>query len=162
MSQTLPVAATSRAPALKVLAVASGGGHWIQMKRMLRAFDDCDVTLVTTPGAHAEESTQHRTLVVRDATRWNKLGMLGLSLEVARIVAGTRPDVVFSTGAAPGCLALIVGRLLGARTVWLDSIANAERMSLSGRLVRPFASLWLTQWRHLAREGGPEYAGRTF
>jgi hypothetical protein len=57
---------------------------------------------------------------------------------------------------------VILGRLLGARTIWLDSIANAERISLSGRLVRPFASVWLTQWEHLARGTRPEYAGQVF
>ena len=30
---------------------------------------------------------------------------------------------------------------------------------MSGRIAGPFADLWLTQWEHLAREGGPEYAG---
>jgi hypothetical protein len=44
----------------------------------------------------------------------------------------------------------------------VDSIANAEELSLSGRKVRRFADLWLTQWPDLVREGGPEYAGAVF
>jgi hypothetical protein len=71
----------------------------------------------------------------------------------------TRPDVVVSTGAAPGYFALRIGKILGARTVWIDSIANAEALSRTGTLVRPWADLWLTQWPHLAADGGPAYAG---
>ena len=56
-------------------------------------------------------------------------------------------------------LALVIGRILGARTIWLDSIANIEELSGSGRMVRRFADLWLTQWPHLAGPDGPEYAG---
>ena len=31
----------------KVLAVSSGGGHWIQLMRIKHAFEDCSVTFVT-------------------------------------------------------------------------------------------------------------------
>ena len=65
-----------------------------------------------------------------------------------------------STGAAPGLVALALAKLmLGSRTIWIDSIANSERLSLSGRLARPVADAWLTQWAHLARPGGPDYWG---
>jgi hypothetical protein len=72
-----------------------------------------------------------------------------------------RPDVVISTGAASGYFALRIGKLFGAKTIWLDSIANAEELSLSGAKVQKHADLWLTQWEHLAnpQEGGPEYKG---
>ena len=39
----------------------------------------------------------------------------------------------------------------------MTNIANTERLSLSGRLARPVADAWLTQWAHLARPGGPDY-----
>jgi exopolysaccharide biosynthesis glucuronosyltransferase PssD len=70
-----------------------------------------------------------------------------------------RPDVVISTGAAPGFFAIRLGRLMRARTIWIDSVANIEKMSLSGELVCGKADLVLTQWPHLAREGAPLYKG---
>lgn len=80
-------------------------------------------------------------------------------MTAAWIVIRERPDVVVTTGAAPGLVVLALARLLGARTVWVDSIANAERLSLSGRLAEGRADLVLTQWPELAREGGPRYLG---
>ena len=71
-----------------------------------------------------------------------------------------RPDVVISTGAAPGYFALRLGKLFGARTIWVDSIANAEEMSLSGRLAQRYADLWLTQWPEVAKRDGARYEGR--
>jgi len=73
------------------------------------------------------------------------------------IMREVRPDVVVSTGALPGLMALIVGYVFGARTIWIDSIANTERMSLSGRLSRPFAQLWLTQWPEVSDRTGATY-----
>ena len=32
-------------------------------------------------------------------------------------------------------------------------------MTLSGRMVKPFADLYLVQWEHLARPDGPHYRG---
>lgn len=150
-------AARERAP--KVLAVASGGGHWLQMMRVAPAFEGCDVVYVAMHRDYQDEVQGHRLHVVRDANRWDRLGLLVMAWQVLWIVLRERPDVVFSTGAAMGLFALAFGRLLGARTIWLDSLANVEVLSMSGRLVAPFAQLRLTQWPQLAAPGGPEYAG---
>lgn len=81
-------------------------------------------------------------------------------LVTARLVLETRPHVVISTGAAPGLLALFLAKwLTGARTIWIDSLANAETLSGSGRIARLVADVWLTQWPHLARERGPLFWG---
>lgn len=153
----------------RVLAVASGGGHWVQMQRVLHAFSGHDLVLVgitgtceAPPRGSGDGARARRVYAVNDATRWDRLGLFVLALRIARILWRERPHVVFSTGAAPGCLAIALGRLCGARTIWLDSMANVDRLSLSGRLVKPFAHLRLTQWEHLARPGGPEFSGRVF
>ena len=46
-----------------------------------------------------------------------------------------------------------------AKTIWIDSIANCERLSSSGRRARRVAHQWLTQWPDLARPEGPHYWG---
>ena len=76
------------------------------------------------------------------------------------IVAKERPDYVISTGAAPGYMSILFGRLFGAQTIWVDSIANVDRLSMSGKWAGKIANLWLTQWPQLAKpEHGPFFAG---
>lgn len=144
---------------MKILAVASGGGHWIQLLRMMPAFSECNVVYMTTMESYRQEVGQSRFYVIRDANRWNKLGLLFMALRQVLIFLRERPDVVISTGAAPGYFALRIGKFLGARTIWVDSIANAEELSLSGRKVSKHADLWLTQWPHLAKPDGPYFMG---
>lgn len=146
----------------KILAVASGGGHWVQLQRVMPAFEHHDVTFVTIDPTYRADVPDAKVLIVRDSTQWDKLGMIRLALQMLWILIRVRPQVVISTGAAPGCMAIILGRVLGCRTVWLDSIANVDEISMSGRLVRRFSQLWLTQWSHLATADGPRYAGRVF
>ena len=146
----------------RVLAVASSGGHWIQMMRVLPAFEGAEIAFIAVDNDYRNQVPGHRVHVVNDANRWNRLGSFTLGLRVLLAVIRERPDVVFSTGAAPGFFALLFGRLLGARVIWLDSVANVEEMSLSGRMVRPFSHLCLTQWPELSESGQAEFAGRVF
>src|SRR5579864_1951544 len=143
----------------KVLAVASSGGHWIQLQRILPAFSGFDVVYVTVQDSYRSQVPQNKFYLVNDATRWDKSGLVLLAVRLAWIIAKERPHVIVSTGAAPGYFALLFGRWTGARTIWIDSIANAEHLSMSGAHVGRYADLWLTQWPHLARHDGPHYGG---
>ena len=143
----------------RILAVSSAGGHWVQLLRICPAFDDHDLFFVTVLSSYRSEVAPRPLYVVNDATLWNKLGLMGLALRMLLIILWVRPHLVVSTGAAPGYFALRCGKWIGARTVWLDSIANVERMSLSGERVRPYADLWLTQWPHLAKKVGSQFSG---
>lgn len=143
----------------KVMLVASAGGHWVQLNRLEPAFEGMEKIYVTTEERYRATVGPHRFLVVPDASRWNKLRLLWLALVMFKYVLRVRPDVVVSTGAAPGLLAVLFGKKMGARTIWLDSIANVDRLSLSGRLAGRYADLWFTQWEHLATPEGPLYKG---
>jgi UDP-N-acetylglucosamine:LPS N-acetylglucosamine transferase len=146
-------------PARTVLAISSGGGHWAELVRLHPALDGHRVTWVTTGDDYRDAAPPGAFRSIRDASMWDKAGLLVMAAQVARIAFELRPDVVVTTGAAPGYLAIRLGNLLGATTVWLDSIANAEELSLSGRRARGHADLHLTQWEHLVAVGGPSFAG---
>ena len=143
----------------KLLAVSSGGGHWVQLLRIKGAFEDCEVTFVTVHESYRAQVPDHKFYLVNDANRWTKIGLLKAARRIAWIIWNERPDIVISTGAAPGYLAVRFGRMMGARTIWLDSIANVEQLSMSGNQIGRCADLWLTQWPHLARPDGPHYTG---
>jgi UDP-N-acetylglucosamine:LPS N-acetylglucosamine transferase len=143
----------------KVLAIASGGGHWIQLLRLMPAFEGHRVTFITVNKSYRSDVPGQPFRVVNDATRWNKFTLLWSALKILAAIIVERPDVIVSTGAAPGYMAIRLGKWLGARTVWLDSIANVGTLSLSGKKIGPHADLWLTQWPHLACPAGPQFRG---
>jgi hypothetical protein len=152
----------------RVLAVASEGGHWVQLYRLRRACDGCDITYVTSDRGHAAQvkadaldrrQPEPRLLVVIEANRWQKLRLLWLFGQMCIVMLRVRPDIVITTGAAVGFMAVRLGRLIGARTAWIDSIANADELSMSGRFAGPHCDLWLTQWENLARSNGPLFKG---
>ena len=48
---------------------------------------------------------------------------------------------------------------IGARTLWIDSVANGEELSMCGKLSKRFAHQCWTQWEHLAGPDRPRYHG---
>lgn len=148
-----------RAARKRILAVASGGGHWVQLRRLAPAFEGHEVVYLTTEPSYKSEVAPAKFFTVKDASRWNKFGLIKQAFQVLWILLRFRPHKVITTGAAPGFFAVRLGKLLGAECCWLDSIANAEQLSLSGERAGPAADLWLTQWEHLAAPDGPKCKG---
>lgn len=152
----------------RVLAVSSGGGHWAELQRLRSAWEGALVTYVATDNGYKHTLSQDalgpddaapRFCWVPDANKKQIVRLALLAVCMLFTVLRTRPDVVISTGAAPGYFAVRFGKMLGARTIWVDSIANAEAISASGMLARPYSDLWLTQWAHLTQSSGAEHAG---
>ena len=143
----------------RILAVSSGGGHWIQLLRLRPAFEGTDVTFVSVDKGRAADVAPAAYYTIPDANRAQKIRLLGLLIRLFWLTLRIRPDVVISTGAAPGYIAVRIGKMMGARTLFLDSIANAEELSLSANLAKRHCDLVLTQWPHLAERNGPGYRG---
>lgn len=143
----------------KILAVSSGGGHWVELTRLSPAFDGYEVVYATVDEAYRSEAGSARFYTIRDVTRWNKLRWVQTFVKLAYILLRETPDVVVSTGALPGYFSLRLAKWFGVRTVWVDSIANVEELSMSGQRIGKYADLWLTQWPQLAKPGGPLYRG---
>ena len=152
----------------RIVAVASAGGHWVQLMRLRAAWAGCDVTYVTTdPGQAAvlrklallEGQPEPKLRVIVEGNLWQKHRLVYMLFQMLVLMVWLRPSTIISTGAAPGYFALRIGKMLGARTVWIDSIANAGEMSRSGRKIEKYADLWLTQWPHLVGPKGPYFIG---
>ena len=133
----------------RVLAVSSSGGHWIELRRLAPAFEGFETVWCSTMPGFATEVCTDRFVLIPDGNRWNKLRLAWVALRVLVVLLRVRPDVVVSTGAAPGYFAVRFARILRCASVWVDSIANAEELSLSGQRSLRFASLTLTQWPEL-------------
>ena len=98
--------------------------------------------------------------VIGECNRHHPFRALKTLIRCIIIANKERPDVVITTGSMPLAFFCFVSKLLGARIVWIDSIANIDQYSMSGRFVRIFADLFLTQWPELAgKDSKANYAG---
>jgi len=147
---------------MKICLAASAGGHLTQLLRLQSAWNSHNTFCVTTSDVVLEKLQKYgKVYVVGECNRQHPLKVLLVLTRCIRIILKERPDVVISTGAAVGCIMCFLGKVIGAKIVWVDSITNVDRLSLSGRLVRRIADLFLAQWQQLAEQyKNIEYAGK--
>lgn len=118
-----------------------------------------DVRFATTDSDIARQRGILDADTLPDCNQNTPFKALRCALSAFRVVLKHRPDVVISTGAAPGYFCLLAGRMLGAKTLWIDSVANGEELSMCGKLSRRTAHECLTQWEHLADGASVKYRG---
>ncbi|WP_036536277.1 glycosyltransferase family protein [Oceanobacter kriegii] len=139
----------------KVLAIASQGGHLVQLLRIKPLFEEYDVTYSSNINSYKGIEMEK----VVDANMSNKFKLFLQFFQVAWLMLRLRPDVVVTTGASVGFFAILVGKYLGAKTIWIDSIANSEELSLSGKKARAIASHTYSQWESVAQAENVDYIG---
>lgn len=146
---------------LRIALVASSGGHLSQLLKLGDAWQGRDVFyVVTTDVVKQKLGEGKRVYVAGECNREHPLRVMKSLWRCLDAIRRERPAVVLSTGAAIGCLCCFIGRLFGAKVIWVDSITNVEHMSLSGRMVRHIANLCIVQWPDLVQTyPGAEYRG---
>ena len=146
---------------LRICLAASAGGHLTQLLKLEDCWRDGEFFFITTTDVMKEKlEKSDKTYVVGECNRNHPARVIKVLLNCIRIAFTENFDVVISTGAAAGCLMCFLGKIKGAKIVWLDSITNVEKLSLSGRMVRFIADLFFVQWPELARKySNIEYIG---
>ena len=146
---------------IRICLAASAGGHTSQLLKLADSWSGHQTFCITTTEViKAKLQRYGKVYTVGECNREHPLRVIRVLVKCIGVIWREKPDVVISTGAAVGCIACYLGKLLGARVIWVDSITNVERLSLSGRLVRYIADLFLVQWPELAEHyRNVEYVG---
>ena len=142
-----------------ILAVASAGGHFQQLMALRPGFEGADVSYMTTLSGLGAQFGADPQITIPDCNANTPLAVVRSFAVIGWRMARLRPDMVISTGALPGLIAIFWGRVFFARALWVDSVANAETLSASGKLARRVAHLTLSQWASVAAATGTRHEG---
>jgi UDP-N-acetylglucosamine:LPS N-acetylglucosamine transferase len=132
---------------LDVLLVCSPGGHLLQLHGLREAWRGYSTAWVTLRRADAESLLRgERVHWAFGPTNRSLRNLLRNLLLARRLVATLRPRVILTTGAGVAVPFAWLGRLHGARVVYIESLSRIDSTSLSCRLIRPFADRVYGQW----------------
>lgn len=144
----------------RVLLVCSPGGHLLQMQRLRPAWRDVDRTWVTLQSADVDYLlSDERVIHAKGPTNRSIKALLSNFRLAWTVVRRERPAVILSTGAALAFPFFAVGKLLGARLVYVESLTRIHGLSLTGRLVYPLADAVFVQWPEAARLRRTRFVG---
>lgn len=145
----------------RVLLVCSPGGHLQQMLALAPAWRDLEHHWVTLRAPDTEHELAGEPVTYAHGPTNRSIAKLARNMLLARrVLRALDPDVVLSTGAALAVPFLLGARLRGRRAVYVESFTRVHDLSLSGRIVYPFASAVFVQWPSLAeRRPRARYVG---
>lgn len=125
-----------------ILAVASFGGHLVQLENLVSK--KADTIFISTI------KSKNINDIIVDCNIGTPIKTLLCFIQSFFYICKYSPDCIITTGALPGLCFIITGKLLGKKTIWVDSIANADKLSSSGKIAKYFATVCLTQHPKLA------------
>jgi UDP-N-acetylglucosamine:LPS N-acetylglucosamine transferase len=132
---------------VKVMLVCSSGGHLIQLHQLKPWWSKHERKWVTF------DLPDSRSLLAGEDVGWahfpttrNLRNTVRNLVLAARMVPRFRPDVVVSDGAGVAFPFFIVARIMRVPTVYLEVYDRIDSPTLTGKLCRPFTSLFVVQW----------------
>lgn len=132
----------------------------MQMLALKSAWGDLPRIWVTTRAADTEALLLHeRTIFAYVPTARSVKNMLRNLWLAAVVIRRHRPDVLLSTGGGVTVPLFVVGKLVGARLIYVESLTRVDGPSLTGRLVYPLVDRFFVQWPEAATRSRMEFVG---
>lgn len=140
----------------KVLFISSTGGHLTELMQLKPMFNDYNFHIVTEKtkvNLALKEEYGSKIDYVIYGTKDHKFTyifkLLVNCLIELFIYIKIRPKYIVSTGAhiaGPMCL---IGKIFGSKIIFIETFANINTKTITGKLVYPFADLFLVQWESM-------------
>lgn len=132
------------------MLVCSSGGHLYAMSQLEPFWADYERVWVTFSCSSSRASLQdERVIWAWGPTNRNLLNFLRNFILAMQVLHREKPELIISTGAGVAVPFMIIGKFLGAKTIFIESITRVEQLSLSARLVLPFLDSLYVHWPKL-------------
>jgi beta-1,4-N-acetylglucosaminyltransferase len=148
---------TPAAAPVRLCFMASGGGHFRELCELTSLAERYGHVLISTEvnKALAEACPFQRVYRIDEVGQglWKKnpIRVLGTFWRLLGILRRERPNLVISTGAGIAVPGFVAAKLLGIRTVYIESYARIESLSLAGRICYHLADRFLVQHARLIK-----------
>lgn len=160
---------TARSDRVELLLVCSTGGHLLQLLALREVWEDRRRRWVTLDKSDAQVLLREEDVIhahgptnrsFGSTALWNTIRNAALAW---RVVGRARPSVILTTGAGVAVPFAWIGRLRGARVVYVESFTRIDGPSLSCKLIAPVAARVYGQWPELVQAlPRAQYLGNVF
>lgn len=150
----------------KVIFVCSSGGHLSEMLKLKKLFNEYDYLLVTEKTEITENlSDNYNMEFFKYGPNKNKIKYIWAVIynmfKSINILVKFKPKTVLTTGAQVGGIMCFFAKLFGKKVIYIESLAKVNSLSVTGKMVYPFANKFYVQWEDLAKKyKKAEYLGR--
>jgi len=132
---------------MKIALVCSHGGHLTETLYLIDAFKGHNIFLVTYNSPRTRVLKYEKYLLKNIGK--SPFRMLLAFFQIFWIFLQERPEIIVSTGSEIAIPAFFISKLMGVRTIFIESWCRVRSPSVTGRIVYYFSDVFLVQWPHL-------------
>ena len=132
---------------MKICFITSSGGHLTHLIQLNEWWKDKERFWVTF------EKEDSKSILKDEKKYWcyfptnrNIKNLIKNTFLAVKILFKEKPDLIVSTGAAPAIPFFYLGKLFGAKVIYIEVYDRIEKPTITGKVVYPISDLFVLQW----------------
>lgn len=137
---------------IKICLVGSSGGHLTHLYQLKPFWKNKNRFWVTFNKEDANSTLEgekiYHCYFPTNRNIWNLIRNTFLAIKVIR---KEKPDVIISSGAAVAVPFFYIGKLHGAKTIYIEVFDRIDKTTVTGKLVHPITDKFIVQWEEMEK-----------
>lgn len=143
---------------MKVMFIASSGGHLTELMKLSSLFENYDYSIVT------EKTRNNLKLKDKYPNRVSFLlhgskefpftyffKFIYNSIKSVILYLKYHPDYIVTTGTHTAVVLSYIAKILGTKIVYIETFANINSKTMAGKMIYPIADLFIVQWEEMLK-----------
>ena len=142
----------------KVLFISSTGGHFNELMQLKPLFKQYDYHIIT----EKDKTTENLKKIYKDKLNFLTYGTRSRILVYSFIFIFNcfkslfyyfkiKPKIIITTGTHTAVPMCYIGKIFGSKIIFIETFANKNTKTLSGKMVYPIADLFIVQWEEMKK-----------
>ena len=137
---------------IKVCLVGSSGGHLTHLYMLKPFWENKERFWVTFDKEDAKSLLENEKMYpCYYPTNRNIKNLIRNTFLAIKILKKEKPDLIISSGAAVAVPFFWLGKLRGAKLIYIEVFDRVNKSTLTGKLVYPITDLFVVQWEEMKK-----------
>ena len=135
---------------INICLAGSSGGHLTHLYMLKPFWKNKDRFWVTFDKEDAASMLEgERRYSCYYPTNRNILNLIRNTSVAWKVLRKEKPDMIISSGAAVAVPFFVLGKLFGAKLIYIEVFDRIDKPTLTGKLVYPFTDRFIVQWEEM-------------
>lgn len=135
---------------IKICLVGSSGGHLSHLYMLKQLWNDKKRFWVTFDKMDAKSLLKDEKVYnCYYPTNRNIKNLIKNTFLAIKVLHKEKPDLIISSGAAVAVPFFYLGKLMGAKTIYIEVFDRIDKSTLTGKLVYPVTDRFIVQWEEM-------------
>ena len=135
---------------MKVCLVGSSGGHLTHLYMLKPFWKDKERFWVTFDKSDAKSLLEGEKMYPCYFPTNRSLKALIINTMLAlKVLIKEKPDLIISSGAAVAVPFFYLGKLLGAKLIYIEVFDRIDKPTITGKMVYPITDIFVVEWEEM-------------